>query len=571
MKKEFIFASLIITILVSACQPLTQVPTQTEAVENSPVLAVAETTEPETEVEPIEPTMWIGETVPEKLRDTVLDDAVPLVDDKSAAELVLDFSPEPDATASTWTYALVAPFPTIRDGVTLDELQTMWLEGTPPEPINENAPEDWDIAPLWMAESTRRAFTAAWGEPSKGDVRIVPSAELLAQAWKRGDFFAIIPFEEIQPRWKVLTVDGQSPLHNDFVPADYPLNLSFGWTCAEPCAVSVPELPAFNRDPDKLTVMVLTGVTALVRATAVKIEEEGVEYPARDIGDLLRDADIAHISNEIPFDPNCPPPNRGQSSLQFCSDPKYIELLEYVGTDIIELTGNHFQDRGSAATLYTLDMYDELGIPYYGGGRDLEDARDLTLLEHNGNKFAFIGCNPVGPDFAWARDDGWPGAAPCDYEYMTAQIEGIREYGYLPIATFQYYEYYSPEIRPWQGRDFRTLADAGAVIVSGSQAHAPQVKEFYGDTFIDYGLGNLFFDQMNHPAGNITREEFLDRHVFYDGQYIGTELLTALLMDYARPELMNEADRTAFLNRIFEASGWLAMDYVSPAEETEEE
>ena len=538
--------------------------TATEAVESTSIPAVMATETPE----PLPQTMWINDTVPEQLRDAALDEVIPLVDDRQAAALVLDLSDEPDATA--WTYALVAPFPTIRDGVTLDELKTMWLEGIPPEPINENAPEEWHIAPLWMAESTRRVFTAAWGEPSKGDVRIVPSDDLLEKAWKQGDFFAIIPFEEIEPRWKVLTIDGQSPLHNDFVPEEYPLNLNFGWTCADPCTASVPELPAFNRDPDKLTVLVMTGVTALVRATAVKMEEEGVTFPARDIADWLQNADITHISNEIPFDPYCPPPNRGQKSLQFCSDPKYIELLEYVGTDLIELTGNHFQDRGSAATLYTLDMYDELGIPYYGGGRDLEDARDLTLMEHNGNKFAFIGCNPVGPDFAWARDDGWPGAAPCDYDYMTEQIADIRAEGYLPIATFQYFEYYSPEIRPWQGRDFRSLADAGAVIVSGSQAHAPQVKEFYGDTFIDYGLGNLFFDQMKHPSGDITRQEFIDRHVFYAGKYIGTELLTALLMDYARPEPMNEEDRTAFLNDIFEASGWLAMDYIPPVEEAED-
>lgn len=568
MKKDCIFPLLIFVLLLAACQPLAPIQTATDDVAEPTAIPTAQ---PTTAPEPLPQTMWISDAVPAELRAVALDESVPLVDEKSAAALVLDFIPEPNATASTWTYALVAPFPTIRDGVTLDELKTMWLDGTPPEPINESAPEDWDTSPLWMAESTRQAFTAAWGEPSQNGVRTVPADELLTKAWEQGDFFAIIPFEEIQPRWKVLTIDGQSPLHNDFIAEDYPLNLHFGWTCAAPCPVTAPELSTLNRDPDKLTVMVLTGVTALVRATAYKMEEEGLTFPARDIGDLLRAADITHISNEIPFDPYCPPPNRGQKSLQFCSDPKYMELLEYVGTDIIELTGNHFQDRGSAATLYTIDMYDDLGIPYYGGGRDLEDARDLTLIEHNGNKFAFIGCNPVGPDFAWARDDGWPGAAPCDYDYMTEQISAIRAYGYLPIATFQYFEYYSPEIRPWQGRDFRRLADAGAVIVSGSQAHAPQVKEFYGDTFIDYGLGNLFFDQMNHPAGDITREEFLDRHVFYDGQYIGTELITALLMDYARPELMNEADRTDLLNRIFTASGWLDMDYVPPVEETETE
>ncbi len=560
MKKQFILSLLIFLV---ACQPVASTPIATEAVVNMPIPAATATPEP------MPQTMWISQFVPDQLRDAVLDETIPLVDDIEAASLVLNPSNDPDATA--WTYALVAPFPTIRDGVTLDELKTMWQEGTPPDPINENAPEEWNDLPLWMAESTRMALTWIWGATSRENVRIVPSDELLERAWEQGDFLAIIPFEEIQPRWKVLTIDGQSPLHNDFVSEEYPLTVNFAWKCAEPCPVTPPELPAFNRDPDKLTVMVLTGVTALVRATAYKMEEEGLTYPARDIGDLLRSADITHISNEIPFDPYCPPPNRGQKSLQFCSDPKYIELLEYVGTDLIELTGNHFQDRGSAATLYTLDMYDELGIPYYGGGRDLEDARDLTLLEHNGNKFAFIGCNPVGPDFAWARDDGWPGAAPCDYEYMTEQIATIRAKGYLPIATFQYFEYYSPEIRPWQGRDFRSLADAGAVIVSGSQAHAPQVKEFYGESFIDYGLGNLFFDQMNHPSGDITRQEFIDRHVFYDGQYIGTELITAMLMDYARPELMSEEDRAVFLNDIFDASGWLAMDYVPPVEEPVDE
>ena len=45
-------------------------------------------------------------------------------------------------------------------------------------------------------------------------------------------------------------------------------------------------------------------------------------------------------------------------------------------------------------------------------------------------------------------------------------------------------------------------ADAGAVIVSGSQSHVPLQMEFYKGAFIHYGLGNLFFGQMgNQPPG----------------------------------------------------------------------
>lgn len=178
-------------------------------------------------------------------------------------------------------------------------------------------------------------------------------------------------------------------------------------------------------------------------------------------------------------------------------------------------------------------------------------------------KFAFIGCNPVGPEFAWARDDGWPGAAPCgDYQWMVDEIVRLKAEGYIVIATFQYFEYYSADPRPWQQVDFRRMADAGAVVVSGSQAHYPQAMEFFGDTFIHYGLGNLFFDQMGYdnPSSGLrtikTRYEFLDRHVFYDGKLISTELLTAMLEDFAKPRPMTPEERESFLDEYFKASGW---------------
>jgi len=285
----------------------------------------------------------------------------------------------------------------------------------------------------------------------------------------------------------------------------------------------------------------------------------GLDYPAWNIGETLKAADITHISNEVPFYTGCPYPDPRQEDLVFCSNPKYIELLELIGTDVVELTGNHFQDYGSEATLQTLEMYKERQWPYFGGGENLEDARKPALLTHNGNRFAFIGCNPVGPPFAWAAETQ-PGAAPCyDYEWMKTEIAGLTEKGYIVIATFQYIEYYDPIPTDRHVEDFRMIADAGATIVSGSQAHIPQAMEFYEGSFIHYGLGNLFFDQMDGPS----RREFLDRHVFYEGQHISTELLTAMLEDFARPRPMRTEERRVFLERMFGVSGWTG---VSPEE-----
>lgn len=495
--------------------------------------------------------LWIGAAVPPPLHQTAQQSGLPLASHNQSATILIDVLPSSSSQPPliTWVYALVASFPTTVDSVRAEDLRRFW-NGEPAGPFAGH--------PLWMTESTLTAFTAQWGAPATGVVKLTTPENLLASAWNERPSWAIIPFEELEPRWKVLSVDGQSPIHKDFDLRQYPLVVPF--TCQGNGCETL-NLPTVNRDPAQLTTLVMTGVTALVRATAWTMEQRGILYPAQDIGEWLRTADITHISNEIPFAPNCPYPDPNSSSLRFCSDPRYIALLETIGADLIELTGNHFQDWGSEATLYTLEMYRQRNWPYYGGGANLAEARRSVTIEHNGNRLAFLGCNPVGPDYAWATENR-PGAAPCgDYHWMTEEIRRLKSEGYLVIVTFQHYEYYTPEPRPNQQADFHLMADAGAVIVSGSQAHAPQTMEFYQNAFLHYGLGNLFFDQMNYimPNGRTTtrtRQEFIDRHVFYGGKHISTELLTAMLEDYAKPRPMTSEERFSFLEAMFTASGW---------------
>ncbi|MEZ0397029.1 MAG: CapA family protein [Anaerolineales bacterium] len=492
--------------------------------------------------------LWVEAAVPPTLRAAVSATGLPLAASEADATLRYGlYTPQvsiPD-TWTVWVYALVAPFPTVEDGVSAADLRRAWAE----EPTGL-----FGGRPLLMDESTLAAFSAHWGPPAADAVRVVQSAHLLDEAWAARPSWAIIPFEDLEPRWKVLTIDGQSPIRRGFNPATYPLTLTFALQASPGVSVSFSP-PLTNLDPSKMTTLVMTGVTALVRATAYRMERYGSLYPAADIRDDLRSADITHISNEVPFAENCPYPDPASTFLIFCSNPDYIALLEDVGADVIELTGNHFQDYGSEATLMTLDMYAARGWSYFGGGRDLADSQQPALLEHNGNRFAFIGCNPVGPAFAWATDTR-PGAAPCgDYGWMTAAISQLRADGYQVIVTMQYWEYYVAAPPSNQERDFARLAQAGAVIVSGSQSHFPQAFAFEGDSFVHYGLGNLFFDQMDTPVAG-TRREFVDRHVFYNGRHISTEVLTYMLEDYARPRPMTPAERADLLQEIFLASGW---------------
>ena len=415
-----------------------------------------------------------------------------------------------------------------------------------------------------MDEATLALFTAWWAGPAEGVVQVLPADQLLDEAWASGAW-AIIPFEAIQPRWKVLAVDSQSPLRQDFDPQAYPLAapLTLLDENRTPLA-SLPDgwsLTASNRDPDLLTTVALTGVTALVRGTAVWMERYGITYPAEDVGPLLASADITHISNEIPFTPDCPFPELHPAELIFCSDPDYIALLDALSPDVIELTGDHFGDWGAEAMNYTLDLYAGRGWPVYGGGANAEAARSPVLIEHNGNRIAFLGCN-IGcqvknevPCDEYATADQ-PGAATCDFAWLESEIPRLRAEGYQVIFTFQHKEYYTYLAEPDLVTDFGRIAAAGATVVSGSQAHQPHGMAFENGAFIHYGLGNLFFDQYHYCAGFACDNAFIDWHVFYAGRYLGVELIPLHFVDLARPRLMTPAERAAFLELIFAASDW---------------
>ena len=179
-----------------------------------------------------------------------------------------------------------------------------------------------------------------------------------------------------------------------------------------------------------------------------------------------------------------------------------------------------------------------------------EAMKPLTMTV-NGNTIAFIGCNWFGANWA---SDRLPGSARCgknsqyELDLITAQIREAKAKGYLVIATIQYEEYYTYTATPNQKRDFQALRDAGAVVVNGSQGHHAQGFNVNEKGFIHYGTGNLFFgDQFDVGA----HQTFIDRHIFYDGDYLGVEIKTAYIDDYSQPRPMRPNERAALLKLLF--------------------
>ncbi len=405
---------------------------------------------------------------------------------------------------------------------------------------------------LYISNDIGGIFKKFYGEKRNKNVVFADNAEIFKQLSQNTQAIALIPFENLKKEVKVLNVDGKSVFSKEFSFFDYPLSYSVSFS-GDNKEKTLKIRDNFekdfysNMDPEKLATVNVTGVTALVRGVANRMDKKGILYPAEKIAGILKDADITHISNEISFKENC---NAGQSGTTFCSKPEYIELLRFVGTDVVELTGNHLNDYGARYLEDTIKMYDVEGWKYFGGGLDLDLSRQPALFEINGNKIAFLGFNQFGPSYDWATATQ-AGSAPPDNSFYISEIEKLKKKGYNIIFTFQYEEAYQYSPLASQIEDFRRMSYAGADIVSGSQAHHPMGLELNEGGLICYGLGNLFFDQMQSIG---TRQGLIAKHIFYDNKYISTQLIPTLIEDYCQPRLMESVEKEEFLSIIYNNS-----------------
>ena len=312
------------------------------------------------------------------------------------AEVQIALAPgETNPLLAEWLYAVVVPFPVLTDAVSWQDITATW-QGTPSGPFEDR--------PLLVSAETAGVLAATLGKPNSAAIEVLQDNQILEIAWAQQSSWAIIPFEQLDPRWKVLKIDGMSVLDKDLDTASYPLAFRSGVTGLERGTARLHELlgPSLtNRDVEKMTSLMMTGVTALSRATAIRMDRHGPTYPAQDIRDWLLEPALTHTSNEVSFAEDCPPPV-DYTTMVFCSKPSYIALFEDTDIDIIELTGNHLLDWGVEAMKLSLRMYDERGIPYFGGGWDVAQAQSPLTITSGVHTFGFVGCNPVGPGSDWA-------------------------------------------------------------------------------------------------------------------------------------------------------------------------
>jgi poly-gamma-glutamate synthesis protein (capsule biosynthesis protein) len=465
-----------------------------------------------------------GGSVSEELREKIEDivDEMELDGQKrfeiveEEADFTLDYSLAGDDSSGEEVYTSylvpVGHFYWIKDGVKTSDLEGQVLVESENEPL---------VSSLLGNEA---------------ELKVTNS--LIADLRKSEKIPALVDISELTYQMKLLTLDGKYFLDDQEAGIKYSLRLSGDEDADFLNKILGKRLQSIflgSYDPDSVAKVNMTGVTALTRSLATKIDSSGnPAYPAERIGDFLKDADLTHVSNEVAFVPGCTP----VAGVRFCSDPDYIKTFEKSGVDIVELTGNHDNDYGAAYNSSSIEMYKDRGWDYFGGGLNADDAAKILYKEVKGTKVAFIGYNYYDTMLGTGAlaTDSHAGANSYSESKMKSDIEEARKNADVVIVDFQFQECYSyPEgsgiyppcyralSSPDQSGTFRKAVDFGADIVIGTQAHQPQTYEIYKDKMIFYGLGNLFFDQIYWVG---TRHGMVLTHYMYGGKLIQTKITT---------------------------------------------
>lgn len=296
----------------------------------------------------------------------------------------------------------------------------------------------------------RNAITAADVEAGLADGSILgpceiasgsgcrPAAELVDAVVAAPDTIALLPASLVEPRVKVLPVDGADPFGNaEARGAPYPFvetldTLPDGWQAWDGSQVRT-LMSVGESCPDRgvayqaITLgkgwdYVFGGGTAAYNSiypNPVGPGEVGDGFNIVDAVDTGNDGlvwDTIGAADITVEDFECPVSNNWgvNDGVVFSIDPRTLGYLADGGTDIVTLAANHLHDQGQPGFLETLQHFRDAGIAYAGAGENLDEALTPAVYDANGLRFAVVGWNWVPgsieatasqPGVAWMTED----------------------------------------------------------------------------------------------------------------------------------------------------------------------
>jgi poly-gamma-glutamate capsule biosynthesis protein CapA/YwtB (metallophosphatase superfamily) len=365
----------------------------------------------------------------------------------------------------------------------------------------------------------------------------------------KGDLTAgkigILKWSSVTPDQKTLMADGKYIWRKaDF--SDY--ELKYGVEADDPSALA----QKFN--PEKLTKITSTGDVILGRTVARKMAELGFFHPWEKISSRIKDADITFANLEVPLSDLVKPPYEGMS---FVAPKGAVIGLIDSGVDIVALGNNHSTNFGTKEFLNMLSLLKEKAILWVGGGENIAEAEKATIIEKNGQKWAFLNWNAIvgavsakkdSPGVAQVSMKPWsPTDSEADFVKVEKAIFDAKKVSDVVIVEYHWGVEYVTNQLDSQRTLARRSIDAGADLIVGTHPHAVQGSEIYKGKYITYSLGNFIFDQEWSQG---TKEGTVLESYFYGTRNVASNLAPILIEDFNQPRFLSDIEGRSIIERI---------------------
>ncbi len=214
------------------------------------------------------------------------------------------------------------------------------------------------------------------------------------------------------------------------------------------------------------------------------------EFSAADIACFLQETilveDEEDTSNGLPY---------------YGTTSDLAAAVQEAGFDVVAHATEHAYDKGLDPIVFTKSTWDKLGVKALGIHTSEEDAKNVTVLEANGIRVAFLNYTYF--------DDEMPKATESyavdyldDQQAIAAQIAAAKEKSDIVIVIAHWGEMTTYEANESQTTWAQFFADNGVGAVIGSHPHVLQPVELLtgkdGNVMpVYYSLGNY----MTHMSG----------------------------------------------------------------------